>query len=150
MGRNTGNTTAAAVFRGHFHFEVGGGRMNITGIGPRSPAPAGSGRAFNAAYQAASQRLLKAQADHESVGGDGGGGGDKSRRLVASRSHEEKAARQRLQRRLELGRILHSSVNDDFMRTVFAGRRVLAERVPRFLKKVRGGVAGFTPWAGGI
>jgi len=146
IGSNYGNT-AAAVFAAVFISKstvVGGGRMNITGIGSRSPAPAGSGRAFNAAYQAASQRLLKAQADHESVAddGDGGGSGDRSRRLVASRSREEKAARQLLQRRLELGRILRSSVNDDFMRTVFAGRRVLAERVPRFLTKVRGGDAG--------
>lgn len=111
--------------------------MNISGIGSGPSNSAGSGHPFNAAYQAASQRLLKAQGDEGLWSGATGGGVNKAY-LVPSRSREEKAARQLLQRRLELGHILHSSVGDDFMRTVFAGR-VLLERVPSFLKKVTRG-----------
>ncbi|KAK7580779.1 hypothetical protein V9T40_001408 [Parthenolecanium corni] len=110
--------------------------MNISGIGSQSSAPAGSGRPANVAYQAASQRLLKVQGDEGMWSGSGAIGNDVEKaHLVPSRSREEKEARQLLQRRLELGRILHSSVSDDFMRTVFTGR-ILLERVPSFLKKI--------------
>lgn len=115
--------------------------MNISGIGSQSSAPAGSGRPANVAYQAASQRLLKVQGDEGMWSGSGAIGNDVEKaHLVPSRSREEKEARQLLQRRLELGRILHSSVSDDFMRTVFTGR-ILLERVPSFLKKVTMGGA---------
>lgn len=139
MGRNYAFAISASLISKLAFVSDG---MNISGIGSGPSSSAGSGRPYNAAYQAASQRLLKAQGDEGLWSGAAGDGVDKAH-LVPSRSREEKAARQLLQRRLELGRILHSSVGDDFMRTVFAGR-VLLERVPSFLKKVTRGRKGIS------
>lgn len=111
--------------------------MNISSVG--SPAQgAGSGGRFSHAssHVAASQRLLQLNHGYDIFTSPGTplGFRDKNR-LIPSRKKEEKAAVQNLQRRVELGKILHSSVNEDFMRVVY-GRKMTLENVPPFLKKV--------------
>ena len=113
-------------------------KMNISSVG--SPAPgAVSGRfSHSASHVAASQRLLQLNHGYDVSASPGTPLGIRDKnRLIPSRKREEKAAVQNLQRRIELGKILHSSVNEDFMRVVF-GRKMTLENVPMFLKKVSG------------
>lgn len=110
--------------------------MNISSVG--SPAPATSTRISSACHVAASQRLLQLnqqQGSVHSVGSTPFVVPDKDR-LVPSRKREERIAIQNLQRRLELGKILHSSVNEEFMGAVF-GHKLTMEKVSPFLKRLK-------------
>ncbi|XKL67469.1 hypothetical protein PGB90_002960 [Kerria lacca] len=111
--------------------------MNISGVGSSSSSSnISSGRFLNNIYHNnTNQRLLQLNQSNEvPLPGVPLAYVDKMR-LIPNRRREEKTAVENLQRRIELRKILHSSVNEDFMRTVF-NKKVKLENVPFFLKKV--------------
>ncbi|XP_065200511.1 uncharacterized protein LOC135831740 [Planococcus citri] len=111
--------------------------MNIGSVGtPASGAVSGRFSHAASSHVAASQRLLQLNHGYDVSASPGTPLGIRDKnRLIPSRKREEKAAVQNLQRRIELGKILHSSVNEDFMRVVY-GRKMTLENVPPFLKKI--------------
>ena len=112
--------------------------MNISGVG--TPASGALTSQYSGVYNAATSLRLQQLKNHHLQGDneyplESASGTPEKKRLIFGRKREERIAIQNIRYRIELCRMLRSSSNEDFMRTVF-GKKMTLENIPSFLRKV--------------